>query len=814
MAITDRVARLRQYSLDAVPTLSSERAELMTAFYRTGDDAVSTPVQRALAFRYLLEHKAIYIHPGELIVGEKGPTPKATPTYPELCCHTLSDLDILNTREKIPFAVSPETRQVYADTLIPFWRGRTMRERIFAAMTPEWKDAYDAGIFTEFMEQRSPGHTVLDDKIYRKGMLDFKADIQVSLDALDFDRDPEAHAKREQLKAMAIAADALIHFAERHAEKARDLAAQEADPARKRELEHIAEVCTHVPAHAPRDFWEALQYYWFVHLGVTIELNPWDSFNPGKLDQHLEPFYRKGLNDGTLTREQAEELLQCFWIKFNNQPAPPKVGVTAAESGTYTDFAQINVGGVRPDGTDGVSEVTYLILDVIEAMRLLQPSSSIQVSRENPDAFIKRAGRIIRTGFGQPSVFNTETVIAEMLRAGKSLVDARCGGTSGCVETGAFGKENYNLTGYFNLPKVLELTLHNGVDPRTGKQLGPRTGDPRGFGSFDELFAAFETQLNYFVDVKIQGNHTIERLYAHYMPVPFLSLLIDDCIANGKDYHDGGARYNTSYIQGVGLGSITDALTAIKYHVFDGGGRGLETGPSDLFPFSSGRSLTEPAEPRVTMEELLDALAHDFVGYERLRQRLLNRTPRYGNDDDYADTVMRAVFEAYFKAVDGRPNTRGGAYHIDLLPTTCHVYFGSVTGATADGRKAWTPLSEGISPVQGADRRGPTAVIKSAAKMDHVRTGGTLLNQKFTPSVLRDEAGLDGLVGLIRGYFALGGHHVQFNVVDAATLRAAQRNPEQYRDLIVRVAGYSDYFCDLGKALQDEIIARTEHTGF
>jgi len=812
MAITDRVARLRQYSLGAVPTLSSERAALMTAFYKTHVAPTSTPVQRALAFQYVLEHKAIYLHPGELIVGEKGPAPKATPTYPELCCHTLVDLDILNAREKIPFAVSPETRQLYADVVIPFWQGQTQRERLFAAMTPAWKDAYDAGIFTEFMEQRSPGHTVLDDKIYHKGMLDFKADIEASLDMLDFDNDPEAQAKQEQLTAMAIAADALIRFAERHAEQARELAARETNPQRRRELERIVEVCTHVPAYAPRDFWEALQYYWFVHLGVTIELNPWDSFNPGKLDQHLEPFYHKGLADGTLTREQAEELLQCFWIKFNNQPAPPKVGVTAAESGTYTDFAQINVGGVRPDGTDGVNEVTYLILDVIEEMRLLQPSSSIQVSRENPDAFIKRAGRIIRTGFGQPSVFNTETVIAEMLRAGKALVDARCGGTSGCVETGAFGKENYNLTGYFNLPKVLELTLHNGVDPRTGKQLGPRTGDPRAFASFEELFAAFETQLNYFVDVKIQGNHMIERLYAHYMPVPFLSLLISDCITNGRDYHDGGARYNTSYIQGVGLGSITDALAAIKYHVFDAQPTfavdyALFVGALDCDPAQASRR-------GVTMDELLAALAHDFAGYERLRQRLLNRTPRYGNDDDYADAVMREVFEAYFKAIDGRPNTRGGAYHIDLLPTTCHVYFGSVTGATPDGRKAWTPLSEGISPVQGADRRGPTAVIKSAAKMDHVRTGGTLLNQKFTPSLLRDEAGLDGLVGLIRGYFALGGHHAQFNVVDAATLRAAQAHPEHYRDLIVRVAGYSDYFCDLGKALQDEIIARTEHTGF
>jgi len=788
MAITNRVTRLRQQSLDAVPTLSSERAELMTEFYKTRTGLMSAPVQRALSFQYLMEHKTICINPGELIVGEKGPAPKATPTYPELCCHTLDDLDILNAREKIPFAVKPEVRKTYANTIIPFWQGKTLRERIFQEMTPKWREAYDAGIFTEFMEQRSPGHTVLDDKIYRKGMLDFKADIQASLDALDFFNDPDAFAKQEQLKAMAIAADALIRFAERHAEKARELAAQEADPARKRDLERIAAICLHVPAHAPRDFWEALQAYWFVHLGVTTELNPWDSFNPGKLDQHLLPFYRKGLDEGTLTREQAEELLQCFWIKFNNQPAPPKVGVTAAESGTYTDFAQINLGGVRPNGADGVNEVTYLILDVIEAMRLLQPSSSIQVSKKNPDAFIKRAGRIIRTGFGQPSVFNTETVIQEMLRVGKSLLDARCGGTSGCVETGAFGKENYNLTGYFNMPKVLDLTLHNGVDPRTGKQLGPQTGDPRAFESFDELFHAYEAQLRYFVDVKIRGNAIIERLYARAMPAPFLSLLISDCITTGKDYHDGGARYNTSYIQGVGLGSITDALVALKVHIYD--------------------------EKTLTMDALLVALADDFAGHERLRQQLLNRTPKFGNDDDTAEDVMRAAFEVYFNAIDGRPNTRGGTYHIDLLPTTCHVYFGSVTGATADGRKAWTPLSEGISPVQGADRRGPTAVIKSVAKMDHPRTGGTLLNQKFTPQVLQDEAGLDGLVHLIRSYFQLDGHHIQFNVVDAATLRAAQAHPEQHRDLIVRVAGYSDYFCDLNKALQDEIIARTEHEGF
>ena len=788
MPVTERVARLRQQSQEAIPTLSSERAELITEFYQQDLGLISAPVRRALAFEYLMERKSIYIGEGELIVGEKGPAPKAAPTYPEICCHSLGDLDILHSREHVSFAVSPQVRKVYEKTIIPFWRGKTMRELILREMLPDWKAAYEAGVFTEFMEQRSPGHTALDGKIYGKGFLGFKEGIKRSLEALDFLNDTTAYDRQEQLRAMDICADALIHFAQRHAERARELSRREGDTRRRAELERIADNCSRVPAFAPEDFWEAVQYYWFVHLGVTTELNPWDAFSPGKLDQHLYPFYRKGLDDGTLTREQAEELLQCLWIKFNNQPAPPKVGVTAEESNTYNDFAQVNLGGVKEDGSDGVNDVSYLILDVVEQMRLLQPSSSVHVSKKSPDRFLKRAAEIIRTGFGQPSVFNSDLVVQEMVRVGKSIVDARNGGTSGCVETGAFGKENYNLSGYLNMPKVLEITLNDGVDPRTGRKLGPRTGAPGQFGSFEQLFEAYQRQLDHFVGIKVRGNNLIERLYAKYLPVPSLSLLIDDCIATGKDYHDGGARYNTTYIQGVGLATMADALTAVKHHVFD--------------------------KRTLTMEQLLAALRDDFQGHERVRLMLLNKTPKYGNDHDEADRVMVMVFNSYHDAIDGRSNTRGGRYHVNLLPTTVHVYFGSVVGATPDGRAAGRPLSEGVSPVQGADRRGPTAVLKSVTQMDHVRTGGTLLNQKFSPQLLKDEHDLDKFVGLIRTYFKLDGHHVQFNVVDATTLRAAQEHPTEHRDLIVRVAGYSDYFCDLGQSLQDEIIARTEHKAF
>ena len=783
--MNERTARLRQESLDAVPTISSERAELMTEFYRDNLGRWSAPVLRARAFRHLCERQSIWIGSGEPIVGERGPRPKAVPTFPELTCHSLEDLRILDSRPKTSYRVPPECRAAYESTVIPFWRGRSLRDRMFALLPREWRAAYDAGVFTEFMEQRAPGHTVLDDKIYRKGLLDFKAEIARAAAALDFAADPRAYDRLEQLTGMDIACDAVILFAGRHADLAERLAAEEREARRRAELERIAAVCRRVPAHAPRDLHEALQSYWFCHLAVITELNGWDAFNPGHLDQHLLPFYRRGLADGSLTEDGARELVECFFVKFNNHPAPPKVGVTAAESGTYTDFANINLGGLLADGSDGSNPVTHLLLDVIDDMHLLQPSSNLQLSRKTPDAVLAHALRVVRQGYGFPSLFNADAVVAEQLRQGKTPEDARAGGCSGCVEVGAFGKEAYILTGYFNLPKVLELALHDGVDPRTGARLGPATGAATSLGSFEEVFAAFEAQLRHLVDVKIRGNQLIERLYASEMPAPFLSVLTDDCIANGRDYNAGGARYNNTFIQAVGIGTIADSLAALRRFVFE--------------------------ERALALQDLVAALDADFAGGEPLRARLVNRMPKYGNDDDAADELMRRVFDAAFACIDGRPTAKGGTYRLEMLPTTCHVYFGSVCGATPDGRHAGMPLSEGISPVQGADRRGPTAVFRSAAKMDHIKTGGTLLNMKFAPSLLAGEEGITRLAQLVRTYFKSDGHHVQFNVVSADTLRAAQADPEAHRGLIVRVAGYSDYFCDLGEALQDEIIARTEH---
>ncbi len=784
--MNERIKALRETSLNTQARLYMERADIMTDAYKTYEGTVSIPEMRAIAFREFMSKKTLYIGDGELIVGEKGDGPQAAPTFPELCCHTLEDMHVMNDRELINFKVSEADLKLQEEKIIPYWKERSIRAKILEAMTPEWKDCYESGIFTEFMEQRGPGHTVGSEKIYLKGFMDYQKDIQDALDNLDFLNDFEASAKRDQLKAMSIACDAIMILGRRYAAYARELAEQEVDPVRKEELLQIAANCDVVPAHAPKTFWQAIQMYWFVHLGVTTELNPWDAYSPGRFDQHLIRFYRKDTKEGILNDDKALELLECLWVKFNNQPAPPKVGITLKESGTYTDFANINTGGITPDGKDGVNDVSYLILDCMDEMKLLQPSSNVQISRKTPRAFLLRACEISRKGWGQPAFYNTEAIVQELLNAGKSIEDARRGGTSGCVETGAFGNEAYILTGYFNLPKILEITLNDGFDKVSGKQLGLHTGKAEDYASYEELWDAYCRQVRHFVDIKVAGSNRIESIYAKYMPAPFLSIITNDCIAKGKDYNAGGARYNTKYIQGVGIGTITDSLAAIKYNVFD----------HQLF----------------TMHELMQALDDNFEGHDRIKFLVSNKTPKYGNDDDYADDIMVDVFTMYRDTVTGRHTPIGATYRVDMLPTTCHVYFGEVMMASPNGRLAHVPVSEGISPEKGADTHGPTAVIKSCSKMDHLSTGGTLLNQKFTPAVVAGKEGLDHMADLILAYFNMDGHHIQFNVIDRETLIKAQQHPDEYRDLIVRVAGYSDHFRNLSKALQDEIINRTEQS--
>ena len=783
--MNDRIRRLRQQNFDTPTTLSIERALIETAFYKEYFGTMPTPVLRARNFYEICKKKTIYIGADELIVGERGPLPKAVPTFPELTCHSVEDLHTLNERELQRYTISQEDIDTYEREVIPYWKGKTQRERIFNHVSKEWEEAYHAGVFTEFMEQRAAGHTAMDGKMYHEGLLDVKARIEQKIKSLDYINDPEATDKQQELEAMAISCDAAILFAERHAAYAEELAAKEQNPQRRKELEKIADVCRWVPAHAPRDLWEAIQMYWFVHLGTVTELNGWDSMNPGHIDQHLRPFYEQGLKEGTLTRDQAKELLSCLWIKFNNQPAPPKVGVTALESGTYNDFTNINIGGVDREGRSGANDLSFMILEIQEELHQLQPGLSIHIAQNTPDDFLLEGIRVIRQGHGYPSIFNPDTYVEELVRQGKSLEDAREGGCSGCIEVGAFGKEAYLLTGYLNTPKILEITLNNGVDPMTGKRLGLETGDPRSFRTFEELYDAWHQQMQYFVNLKLSVNNYIERMFSLYAPATFLSLYIDDCIEKGKDYYSGGARYNTTYIQCTGLGTITDCFTTLKKHVFE--------------------------DHRYTMDEMLNACAANWEKLEVMRQYIRNHTPFFGNDDKYADDIAVRVYDDLVKAIEGRPNTRGGQTHLNMLSTTCHNYFGSVCGATPNGRFARFAISDGTSPAHGSDSHGPTAVIKSLGKLDQTKSGGTLLNVRFVPQLLKREEDQKKLASLIRTYFKFGGHHIQFNIVDTATLHDAQLHPEEYRDLLVRVAGYSDYFNDMTEQLQNEIIARTEN---
>jgi len=782
---SSRIERLRQQNFDTPTTLSIERALIETEFYKQNYGTMPTPILRARNFYEICKKKTLYIGVDELIVGERGPLPKAVPTFPELTCHSVEDLHTLDQRELQSYHISQKDIDTYEREVIPYWKGKTQRERIFNHVSKEWERAYHAGVFTEFMEQRAAGHTAMDGKMYHEGLLDVKARIEKRISELNYIYDPEATDKQQELEAMAISCDAAILFAERHAELAEKMASEETNEQRKKELKKIAEVCRWVPAHAPRDLWEAIQMYWFVHLGTVTELNGWDSMNPGHIDQHLYPFYQQGIDSNTLTREQAKELLSCLWIKFNNQPAPPKVGVTALESGTYNDFTNINIGGVDRNGNSGVNDLSFMILEIQEELHQLQPGLSIHIAKNTPDDFLLAGIRVIRQGHGYPSIFNPDTYVQEMTRAGKTLEDAREGGCSGCIEVGAFGKEAYLLTGYLNTPKILEITLHNGFDPISQQQLGLQTGDPRQFKTFEELYEAWHKQMTYFVNLKLSVNNYIERMFSLYAPATFLSLYIDDCIEKGKDYYSGGARYNTTYIQCTGLGTITDCFTTLKKHVFE--------------------------DKRYTMEQVLEVCDKNWADNEPMRQYIRNHTPFFGNDDAYADTIAVRVYDDLVKAIEGRPNTRGGQTHLNMLSTTCHNYFGSVCGATPNGRMAHFAISDGTSPAHGADSHGPTAVIKSLGKLDQTKSGGTLLNMRFVPSLLKREADQKKLGSLVRTYFKLGGHHIQFNIVDTATLHDAQLHPDDYRDLLVRVAGYSDYFNDMTEQLQNEIIARTEN---
>ena len=619
------------------------------------------------------------------------------------------------------------------------------------------------------------GHMSVDtQKVLSLGFAGIKAHVEGKLQELDLS-DPESIEKEVFYRAAIIVLNSVCIFAQRYADEAKRLATIEKNSTRKAELEKIASVCQQVPKHPARTFHEALQSSWFVHLLICVENGEGHAaFCPGRFDQYAYPYYKRDIDGGRITKVEAQELFECFFLKFN-------------EFDPYSRVQVLMIGGQTPEGLDGSNELSYMCLDACAKLKVINPALALSWHSGTPDELLHKACEVIKLGMGFPAIFNDEVIIPGLLRAGVAIEDARHYINGACVEISPIGKTNPWVASYYhNLPKCLELALNNGIDPVTGNQAGVKTGDIDTFKSFNDLLLAYKKQVARSVWLNTVNVNRQQKLKALWSPYPFLSCLIGDCIENGKDITAGGARYNLTEPEGVGMPNVADSLAVIKKLVFE--------------------------DKILSLSELKEILRANFEGHEQLRQSLINKAPKYGNDIDEVDMLAKDVAESFLMEVEKYRSTIGGRYYGGFLCWTVHADFGRRTGATPDGRKAFEVLADSVGPAQGRDIHGPTAVIKSVTKFDHIPAlGGLVLNLKFQPSMFQGEEGINQLSELIKTYFSLGGFEVQINVVSRETLLDAKKYPENHRNLIVRVAGYSDYFTRLDPLLQDDVISRTEH---
>ena len=780
---SDRVLLGIERNRSTRPEVHPHRAVAVTRSYQE-TEGEPIAIRRGKMLYRILAEQPVTIQKDELIVGMKTLTPRGSPVYPEINCAWVErDLDRLSTRRDTPFFVSDETKRILRAEVFPHWRNRQIADRINAAVPPEIWKADDRGVIYNYFRSRTIGHfQAAYDKVLNKGMEGVIADVERSLARLD------VHAadylrKRQFLESVMMACRGAVLFAGRYAAEAQRLAGLEPDPVRRAELETIAAILMRVPAQPAVTFQEALQSFWITHLVLNLETSG-HAFGPGRFDQYMVPYYRHSIDSGEITPAQAQELIDCLWVKFDEITLAKDSGESQTSS-SYPDFQNLNIGGLTRGGRDAVNELSFMCLDALEHTLLPQPGLSAQISSVTQPKFLLRCCEVLRLGTGMPAMFNSDVMVLGMVNRGKTLSDARASSLNGCVAAFCDGKDRMASTGYFNLAKALELALNDGVDRMTGEPLGPRTGDPRTFASFEEVMAAFTAQVEHFVAMKVRYDNIVRDIYAAHCPVPFTSAVIDDCIATATDWHAGGSRYKIATMSGVAVGTVADALSGIRTHVFE--------------------------KQTFGMARLIQALDKNWDGDEVMRQTLANKTPHFGNDDDRADELAVRVQDVFCTAVERHTDIQGAKYWVDLLPTTSHIALGEVTGATPDGRKAGSWLSEGVSPVQGHDRKGPTAATRSVAKLDHARTNGTLLNVKINPQTVKNDRDLHKLAALIRGYFSQGGHHMQFNIVDRDLLLEAMDQPERHRNLLIRVAGYSDYFTLLSKDIQREILSRAEH---
>jgi pyruvate formate-lyase/glycerol dehydratase family glycyl radical enzyme len=779
-----RLAQYRQWLLemDRQRQVDVERARYTTQSYRS-TEGLPIPVRRGRMLLDLVRQMSIAIYPHELIVGNRSLLPRMGVIAPEGAVDWVDrELETLPTRSQDRFQISQEQIRELREEVFPYWRGRTLEDIVAARLPTDVKTAMRGKVFTLNQTDHAQGHILPDVESWlRLGVIGLREKVLAARAR------PEAQSPEQQAfyDATLIALQAAHEFMMRYANLALELARQAGDQQRRNELKQIAEICRWVSEQPPRDFWEALQSLWFLFVLLQIESNA-SSFSPGRFDQYMLPYLERDLASGRLTLEEAQTLLEHLWLKFN-EIVLLRNSTSARYFAGFPIGFNIVVGGQLPDGRDATNILSYMCLRAQADIGLTQPNLSIRIHRNSPEEFLMAASSVISRGGGMPQVFNDEVIISGQLRRGVAREDAMNYAVVGCVELSIPGKAlGWSDAAMFNMTRVLELTLFGGRDPQTGEPIGLPTQCLDEMRSFEELERAYDRQLAHFVALMVKGCNVVDQAHAELLPSPFLSLVVSDCIERGRDVTAGGARYNFSGVQGVQVAHVADSLATVRQAIFE--------------------------EKWLAPGELLHALRCNFEGYEALRQRLIHRAAKYGNDDDRVDSLAQKWAGRYSELVAQYPTIRGGTYQPGFYTVSAHVPMGWNVGAMPDGRLAGTPLADGgLSPMAGRDRKGPTAVLRSVSKINlELASNGTLLNMKFLPSFFAGEEALQRFVAFLRTFCRLKIPHVQFNVVSGETLRQAQAHPEEYRHLVVRVAGYSAYFTELDRELQEEIIQRTE----
>ena len=816
-----------------MPEIESARGILLTESYKATEDL---PIvrRRSAAFAHILKNIPIVIRDGELIVGSATVAPRGCQVFPEYSYEWLeAEFDTVSTRAADPFYISEKTKSDLR-AVYPYWKGKTTSDLAKANMATEAYNAFvKHGIFTPGNYfYNGIGHVNVNyEKVLKIGYRGIIDEAKAALSALDLS-DPEYVSRTNFLNAVIESCEAVIVYAKRYASLARERAKTESNASRREELEKIAKNCARVPEYGATDFHEACQSFWFVQLLLQIESSG-HSISPGRFDQYMYPFYKKDVESGKITIEQAQELIDCIWVKLNDINKV-RDAVSADGFAGYGMFQNLIVGGQDVYGMDATNDLSYMCLEASMHVPLPQPSISIRVWNGSPESLLVKAAALTRLGTGLPAYYNDEVIIPSIMARGLSLEDARDYCIIGCVEPQKGGKtDGWHDAAFFNMCRPMELVFSGGVDK--GVQIGPKTGDVAEMQTFEEFYNAYKTQQSYFIKLLVNANNAIDTAHATRCPLPFQSCMVEDCIGRGKSLQEGGAIYNFTGPQGFGIANNTDGLLAIKQLVFEEKKVTLSELQSAL-KANFGYSLDEAAAQRITCEvackltkegvtineSVVRTIYEEVVSgggvsktqrerYQEIKRLIDETCPKYGNDIYEADMFARDVANTYTKEVEKYKNPRGGVFQAGLYPVSANVPLGAQTGATPDGRLAYTPIADGIGPASGRDKKGPTATANSVAKLEQcVASNGTLLNQKFHPSALSGMSGLTKFVALIRSYFDQKGMHMQFNVVTRETLLDAQAHPEKYKTLVVRVAGYSALFTTLSRSLQNDIINRTE----